>query len=97
MLWESAIATEGASSKKTLGTNLSGRWNHNVTHLWRARIWDTPPKGNTLEYIQNFRVNLSGKRTEKGDGATATLFCPFLCPKKGNGPSIDRVHRKVVQ
>ena len=32
------FATEGASSKKTLGTNLSGRWNHNETHLWRARI-----------------------------------------------------------
>jgi hypothetical protein len=31
-------ATEGASFKKTLETNLSGRWNYNGTRLWRERI-----------------------------------------------------------
>jgi hypothetical protein len=62
-LWESVYidATEGASFKKTLGTNLSGRWNHNWTQLWRARIYAT--KGE--DFIVN-EVKLSGKRTEKG-------------------------------
>jgi hypothetical protein len=41
-------ATEGASSKKTLGTNLSGRWNHKWTHLWRARINIYATKGERL-------------------------------------------------
>jgi hypothetical protein len=63
-LWESAkeVATEGASSKKTLGTNLSGRWYHDWTQLWRARIKFTPPKGK-VPYTE---LKLSGKRTEKG-------------------------------
>ena len=41
-------ATEGASSKKTLGINLSGRWNHKWTHLWRARINIYATKGERL-------------------------------------------------
>ena len=77
-MWESAktLATEGASSKKTLGTNLSGRWNHNGTHLWRARISIYATKGeDSMNYM---RVKLSGKRTEKGKSAAlpfSVLFC----------------------
>lgn len=72
-------ATEGASSKKTLGTNLSGRWNHNGTHLWRARKQQYATKG---EDSMIDRVKLSGKRTGKGKQRYVTLFCPFLRPKK---------------
>jgi hypothetical protein len=38
-------ATEGASFKKTLEANLSGRQNRSGTHLWRARMSNATPKG----------------------------------------------------
>ena len=73
-------ATEGASSKKTLGTNLSGRWNHDGTQLWRARIQFMPPKGKTLKY----GIKLSGKRTEKGRDSLCYPFLFFFAFKKGS-------------
>jgi hypothetical protein len=81
MLWESALnlATEGASFKKTLETKLSGRWNHNMTHLWRARINEYATKGE-YSYIELISQVKGQGRVQS---ATATLFCPFFCGPKG--------------
>ena len=61
------LATEGASSKKTLGINLSGRWNHNETHLWRARISTIRhQRGRLYKSIMIDGANLSGKKDREG-------------------------------
>jgi hypothetical protein len=62
-------ATEGASSKKTLGINLSGR----KTTIGRdsgESVYKMPPKGNTLVFIE---LNSQVKGQRRG-----CLYFPFL-------------------
>ena len=45
----------------------------------------------------NNRVKLSGKRTEKGIEAMASLFCPFYLQKKNDRLIFSRILKKMVE
>lgn len=55
-------ATEGASSKKTLGTNLSGRGT-TIGRTSGERVYKTPPKGRTLVILE-LNSQVKGQRRE---------------------------------
>ncbi len=72
-------ATEGASSKKTLGTNLSGRGTTSGRNSGERGWIETATKGVGSIFLE---LNSQVKGQRRVNKAVLPFFCPFLRPKK---------------